>query len=88
MIELLEMTNTEFEILDELYFVISHTELMSQLSIEAKEANVIIHSMFEKGWVRAFASPDNTTDYKKIDDNLLSNSYLLASKAGLKAHNS
>ena len=37
---------------------------------------------------RVFKSPDDTRDFDEIDDGIVTNSYLLASKAGLKAHNS
>lgn len=82
------MNNLEFDILDELYFVISYRELMEQLTEEDDIIRSAIYRLHKKGWVRVFASPDDTLDYEELTDELLSNSYLLASKSGLKAHNS
>ncbi len=81
------MTNLEYDILDELYFVISYADLKEQINLEEEELKAGIAGLFEKGWVRVFASPDDTLDYEKLNDDLLVNSYLLASKTGLKAHN-
>ena len=82
------MTNLEYDILDELYFVISYEELQQQIGLNEQELKAGIYQLFRKGWVRVFASPDDTLDYEELTDELLANSYLLASKAGLKEHNS
>ena len=82
------MTDVQYDLLDELYFVISFTDLEERVELEREILLKEIHQLFEQGWVRVFKSPDDTMDYEKIDDQLLANSYLLASKQGLKAHNS
>lgn len=82
------MTDTEFEILDELYFIISYGELVNRLTMEEDDLKMALKKLHAKMWIRVFDDPDETLDIQEIDDNLLSNSYLLASKEGLKAHNS
>lgn len=82
------MTDEEFEILDELYFVISYADLQSKVEMSDEDLYEIIHSLFTKGWVRVFESPDDTRDFENITAENLANAYLLASKTGLKAHNS
>lgn len=82
------MTDLEYDILDELYFVISFDELMRQVAIEEADLRKGVFELFNKGWVRVFSDPDETLDYENLTQELLSTSYLLASKAGLKAHNS
>ena len=82
------MTDLQFEILDQLYFVISYEELRKQLGIESIVLNAELHRLHSIDFVRVFESPDKTMDFEEFDDHLLMNSYLLASKKGLKAHNS
>lgn len=82
------MTDREFELLDELYFVTSYADLKAQLGWENNALCSELTSLFHKGWVRVFASPDDPADFTEVTDQVLMNAYLLASKAGLKAHNS
>ena len=81
------MTDTQFEILDELYFVISFQDLLEHLDMDETELTEHLKTLFSKGWLRVFSSPDGTRDVEDVSADSLSNSYLLASKAGLKAHN-
>lgn len=82
------MTDLEYDILDELYFVISYEELIQQVDMAESDLRKGIFELFSKGWVRVFSDPDETLDYENLTEELLSTGYLLASKAGLKAHNS
>jgi len=81
------MTDTEFDILDELYFVISFDDLQKQLDMDKSELVNNLSQIFKKGWLRIFNTPDGTADIPFVD-HTISSAYLLASKAGLKAHNS
>ena len=82
------MTDAEFDILDELYFVIPFEDLQKQLDMDKIELTEHLKAIFGKGWLRIFSSPDGTADVVNITNENLITSYLLASKAGLKAHNS
>ena len=82
------MTNAEFELLDELYFVISYHDLKERLGWADEQLCEQLTALFANGWLRVFKSPDDTMDFELISDEILMNAYLLASKAGLKAHNS
>ncbi|MCP4460547.1 MAG: MarR family transcriptional regulator [Cytophagales bacterium] len=83
-----QMTDAEFDILDELYFVISFQDLLEQLDMDKTELSKHLKKFYSRGWLRFFSSPDGTADVEEVSVESLSNSYLLASKAGLKAHNS
>ena len=82
------MTDLEFDIIDEMYFVISYNELESRLSMNREDLIDQLIEIFNRGWLRVFKSPDDTKDFEHVSKDILVNSYLLASKAGLKAHNS
>ena len=82
------MTSRQFEILDELYFVISYLELRTVMDMTDEELCHELTGLFSEGWLRVFKSPSDTKDFELISDEILMNSYLLASKSGLKAHNS
>lgn len=81
------MTDEEFDILDELYFVTSYHDLSGRLEMRKDELNRRLIALFEKGWVRVFKSPNDTRDFETVNEKILPESYLLASKSGLKAHN-
>lgn len=83
------MTEQEFEILDELYFLQTFGALESEVTYKSDDLAVILGKLIEKGWVRVYESPDEeihynpetfAVEYRKY--------YYLASKAGLLAHNS
>lgn len=81
------MTDEEFDILDELYFVISFEDLLNQLDMDEKDLIKHLRTIFEKGWLRVFDDPDSTADVP-FSMEAISSTFLLASKSGLKAHNS
>lgn len=83
------MTEDEFDVLDELYFVLSFTELVDASGFEKQKLVPVLDSLYKKGWLKVYRdmdqeeAPDKTDIFKKHD------SYLyLASKKGLLAHNS
>lgn len=84
----IHMTSKQFELLDELYFVIGYHDLKESLEWSDEELCAELTQLFSEGWLRVFKSPSDTTDFELISDEILMNSFLLASKAGLKAHNS
>lgn len=83
------MTDSEYIILDELYFVTSYANLResTELSDEILKENII--RLVDLGWVKVYLSPDEVAEEISVADlgqNYASYSYL-ASKKGLLAHN-
>ena len=83
------MTEQEFQLLDELYFVISFAELEDSAGMERRELLQTLESLWERGWLRCYNGVDNELDPGQADiKNLFDKYHYLASKAGLMAHNS
>ena len=81
------MTNAEFEILDELYFLKSFAELNRVLVFTETTWKIELANLYQKGWLRCYESaiqepltgePDFENNFHKY--------YYLATKAGLLAH--
>jgi hypothetical protein len=83
------MSDIEFEILDELYFVSSFEELLKNVSFGETELKEELQSLIKKGWVKGLdiTSDDVVSDLEKINKNIYQYNYL-ATKEGLLAHNS
>ncbi|HEY4650925.1 MAG TPA: hypothetical protein VIG72_05900 [Pontibacter sp.] len=84
------MTETEFDILDELYFVASYTDLRSTLSLSDEELCQGLQSLLEKGYIRILY-PDQDTEHAyeaKAFGKHCQEYFYLATKAGLVVHNS
>ena len=82
------MTDIEFDLLDELYFVTSFSELQKTLSLSTPVLGELLQGMVEKGWVKCFKSASeelsfDTSDYAQH----FAEYFYLATKAGLLAHN-
>lgn len=83
------MSDIEYEILDELYFVIPYAELAARIELPEEELALHLKEMIKKGWVRFYKnSTDEVLQEDLKFDNNYKNYYYLASKAGLLAHNS
>lgn len=83
------MSDIEFDVLDELYFLQSYQALEKQLNLPPLELKQALENLLAKGWVRCYKHPDNEVDYQPESfQQEYSNYYYLASKAGLLAHNS
>lgn len=81
------MKETEFEVLDELYFVISFEELLSAVELDEEELLEVLIELARKEWIRIYDSSDNELDKYNLRESYHSYFYL-ASKKGLFAHNS
>ena len=83
------MTKQEFEILDELYFLISYPDLVERVEMPEENLREELGKMVQKEWVRCFRKVDEDVDWVDVDfENQFANYHYLASKAGLLAHNS
>ncbi|WP_266205031.1 helix-turn-helix domain-containing protein [Pontibacter kalidii] len=84
------MTNNEFDILDELYFVTSFPDLKSTLSLTDSELCAALQVLIQKGYVKIFyPDPDTEHAYDEATFGRHCRDYFfLATKAGLVVHNS
>lgn len=83
------MSDLEYDILDELYFLTHFSELIAKLDLNDDEIKPLLIKLYNKGWVRVQAEPDKELGDKEVDlEVAFRNYYYLASKEGLKAHTS
>lgn len=81
------MTDREFDLLDELYFVESIDNLVFKLGWTHQELYSELKNLFEKNWIKIMSKttkleiklPDFPSDFQDYE--------YLASKKGLMAHN-
>lgn len=83
------LTDIEFNILDELYFVISYEELREKTGYTDAILSSHLTKFINNGFVRIYKSMDEEVDPNEIEltDSLLSY-WFLATKRGLQVHNS
>ncbi len=82
------MTDEEFDVLDELYFVHSYQHVQDELGWQDEPLKKVLSVLLEKGWVKCFKTvhEELVAEEIKFEENF--NQYFyLASKAGLFAHN-
>lgn len=83
------MTDDEFDVLDELYFVESFGQLVSLTAKAESDLTAILKSLFEKGWIKVLAGVDDEVPPEQVDwDGAVHTYHFLATKNGLLAHNS
>ena len=80
------MSDEEFDLLDELYFVQPYAFLQETLEWEDKRLLDTLTLLVEKGWVKCFTEPDQecfeVINLQEVGKELL----YLATKKGLMAH--
>lgn len=85
----INMSEDEFEVLDQLYFITPYNDLIENLNYEDEILLDTIWLLVGKGWIKCFESPDIEIE---PDEHTLRINYMkykyLASKQGLLAHNS
>ena len=82
------MTEEEYIVLDELYFVIPYEELQESVDLNPRQIKSALTSLWEKGWIRCYDGLDNELDKVTSDlRNQFDKYHYLASKEGLMAHN-
>lgn len=81
------MSDLEYDVLDELYFVISFSQLQATLELEEGELRNVLQTLLRKNWVKCFK---NRTDELSADETDFAGQFkdyfYLATKAGLLAH--
>lgn len=82
------MTDLEFDLIDNLYFVQRFETLCNAMEMEEEELKKILFQMVQKEWVKVM---DMQTDEEILDAEVwtknYSNYFYLATKKGLFAHN-
>ncbi|OON67092.1 MarR family transcriptional regulator [Hymenobacter sp. CRA2] len=83
------MTDAEFDILDELYFVTSFPDLQQRTGLTAPELEQQLRGLLEQGLVRCFwPDPDTELAYEPTSFGALrQDCFFLATKEGLLQHN-
>jgi hypothetical protein len=82
------MTDEEFDLLDELYFVYSFEHVMGELEWEIETVKRVLKVLVDKGWVNCFKNVHEVLPKEEVEFESNYNQYFyLASKAGLFAHN-
>lgn len=84
------MSNTEYDIIDELYFVTSFRDLLRTLGLAEEELSANLNVLIKQGYINTFY-PDPDTEVQFNEQHFAENYqsyFFLATKAGLIAHNS
>ncbi len=82
------MTELEFDVLDELYFIISFDDLNKILGIDESVLKNILFEFIKNEWVRCFLNDEEIMSYNENDLPYNIHKYCyLASKKGLIIHN-
>lgn len=82
------MSDDEFDLLDELYFLQSYDYLKKELGWEDKRLSTTLQQLLQKEWIKCFQAPDEEV-FEKVD--IASSGqkyYYLATKKGLLKHSS
>ena len=82
------MTDEEFDLLDELYFVYSFEHIKVELEWETESLKKALKVLVDKGWVNCFKTVHEVLPKEEVDfESNYDQYFYLASKAGLFAHN-
>jgi len=82
------MSDTEFDVLDELYFVQSFKALHGQLKISEEALKETLAELIRQGWITILRLQDEEIAPAEAHfDARYAQYYYLATKAGLLAHN-
>jgi hypothetical protein len=83
------MSEPEFLILDELYFLQSFDELQHLTGLSVAELQQTLHALVQKGWVKCLLSREGEEPASQAEfSSRYASLFYLATKAGLMAHNS
>lgn len=82
------MSDIEFDVLDELYFVQPFAYLVDELELDELDLREALSTLIDKGWVKCFLSmqEEELIHEVKLEEKYKEYFYL-ATKAGLMAHN-
>ncbi len=82
------MTDLEFDVLDELYFVISFDDLKQATELDTETLRKVLLGLLKKRWIKCFRDQAEEIDPEALnfEQNYKQYAYL-ATKEGLMAHN-
>jgi hypothetical protein len=82
------MTDMEFDILEELYFIQSYDALLKATRLQTNDLKKVLSQLLEKGWVRCYFPINMEIPFvPELFEVNFRKYYYIASKAGLLAHN-
>lgn len=82
------MSDLEYDVLDELYFLIHFKELTTAIGLGDDDLKPVLMKLHRKEWLRCYTEPEMELNENEIDLEVnFRNYYYLASKEGLTAHN-
>ncbi len=82
------MTDLEFDVLDELYFVQKYDYLKQELQLNDDNLVEVLNSLYNKEWIKCFINHSEEIVNGQADIKSNYKHYLyLATKKGLLAHN-
>lgn len=82
------MTDQEFDVLDELYFLTSFQDIVESCDISSEKLPPILWQMISRGWVNCFKNYDQEFEPGKEEfTRNFADYHYLASKKGLMMHN-
>jgi len=84
------VTDSEYDLLDELYFVTPFRTLLEKTGVPAPELELQLRSLLEQGLIRSFwPDPDTELAYETTSFGAIArDAAYLATKEGLLQHNS
>lgn len=83
------MTDDQFDVLDELYFVQSFDQLLHLTGKPANELIPVLVEIYQNDWIKVMGTVDEELTPDQVDlENSAEEYFFLATKKGLLAHNS
>ncbi|MEL7145488.1 MAG: hypothetical protein AAFO69_03900 [Bacteroidota bacterium] len=83
------MSDLEYDVLDELYFVQSYSGLLESIGFEEDLLNKVLKKLLAKKWIKCLRSQTEEITYEELDfEKDFRSIFYLATKSGLLAHNS
>ena len=85
------LSDLEFLILDELYFISSYNTVLQNVGYDEEIFRSALISLLEKGWISQMKYDSGRNDFERFDEadsTSISKSYFVATKQGLLIHNS
>ncbi|KYG78845.1 hypothetical protein [Roseivirga echinicomitans] len=82
------MTDMEFDVLDELYFVQPFDAILEEIELTEDELKKVLTELLNKGWVKCYGDRQAEMPIAPKDlGNDLASYFYLATKEGLLVHN-
>lgn len=83
----LAMTELEYDVLDELYFVVSFSDLRNTVDLETDELKNVLQTLLRRGWIKCLSSRTDEISASELNfERRYQDYFYLATKAGLLSH--